>query len=89
VDDDTSRTVPIETPTPRIDPRIALASSLQAAPGVYAVLGGSGMSTAAGIPTGWQVVEDLIREIARAADVDSDSAGQAPAELACGDVRAA
>jgi len=58
------------TPTPGLDPRIALATSLQAAPGIYAVLVGSGMSTAARIPTGWQVVQDLARKVAAAEGVD-------------------
>lgn len=40
------------TPTLGVDPRVALATSMHAAPGVYAVLVGSGMSSAAGILTG-------------------------------------
>ena len=60
--------VPI--PTAGIDPRVALATAIHAAPGVYAVLIGSGVSTGAGIPTGWQVVQDLIRRIARAEGAD-------------------
>lgn len=51
---------------------------MQDAPGVYAVLVGSGMSSAAGIPTGWQVVQDLIRRIARAEGIDDDDLGDAP-----------
>ena len=35
-----------------------------AAPGVYAVLIGSGVSTEAGIPTGQRIIEDLIRKVA-------------------------
>ncbi len=53
----------VPSPTAGVDPRVSLATSMHAAPGVYAVLVGSGMSSAAGIPTGWQVVEDLIRKI--------------------------
>jgi hypothetical protein len=34
--------------------------------GVYALLLGSGVSRSAGIPTGWEVVLDLIRKLARA-----------------------
>jgi len=34
-------------------------------PGAYALLLGSGVSRAAGIPTGWEIVLDLIRKIAR------------------------
>ncbi|MFE4227952.1 SIR2 family protein [Arthrobacter sp. NPDC056886] len=50
-----------------IDPRIGLALSLQAQPGVYALLIGSGTSTGAGIPTGWGVIKDLVRQAAAAA----------------------
>jgi hypothetical protein len=51
---------------------------MHVAPGVYAVLVGSGMSSAAGIPTGWQVVQDLVRRIAVAEGVDPDEFGEAP-----------
>ena len=62
-----SGTAPVvEVPTDGVDGRVALATALHAAPGVYAVLVGSGMSSAAGIPTGWQVVQDLIRKVALA-----------------------
>ncbi len=64
--------VNVPAPTAGVDGRVALATSLHAAPGVYAVLVGSGMSSAAGVPTGWQVVEDLIRTIAVAEGVDRD-----------------
>ncbi|WP_326568051.1 SIR2 family protein [Amycolatopsis rhabdoformis] len=37
---------------------------MHAQPGVYAVLLGSGVSTGAGIPTGWGIVKDLVRRIA-------------------------
>jgi hypothetical protein len=48
-----------------IEPILSLALSVQANPGVYAILLGSGVSRAAGIPTGWEVVLDLIRRLAR------------------------
>lgn len=51
-------------PVPAIDPALALALALRATPGAYALLVGSGLSSAAGIPTGWGVVLDLIRKIA-------------------------
>lgn len=38
---------------------------MQANPGTYALLLGSGVSRSAGIPTGWEVVLDLIRKLAR------------------------
>ncbi len=47
-----------------IDPIHSLAFSIQANRGVYAVLLGSGISRAAGIPTGWEVTLDLVRKLA-------------------------
>lgn len=47
-----------------IDPIISLAFSMHHNKGVYALLLGSGVSRAAGIPTGWEVVLDLIRKLA-------------------------
>ncbi|MDE0305110.1 MAG: hypothetical protein OXI87_09530 [Albidovulum sp.] len=47
-----------------IDPIHFLAFSIQANPGVYAVLLGSGVSIAAKIPTGWDITLDLIRKLA-------------------------
>ena len=42
-----------------------LTFSLQANRGAYALLLGSGVSRAAQVPTGWEVVEDLIRKLAQ------------------------
>lgn len=59
-----------------IDPVLSLAFSLHNNKGTYALLLGSGVSSAAGIPTGWNVVLDLVRKVAAAsgegakADVD-------------------
>ena len=47
-----------------IDPVHALAFSVQGNPGVYALLVGSGVSRASGIPTGWEITLDLIRKLA-------------------------
>ena len=47
-----------------IDPTQSLAFSMQANPGVYALLLGSGVSRAAGIPTGWEITLDMIRRLA-------------------------
>ena len=55
-----------------IDPIHSLAFSLQAKPGVYAVLVGSGLSRSAGIPTGWEVTLDLIRKLARLHNDEAD-----------------
>ena len=43
---------------------LKLAMSMHANPGVYALLIGSGVSRAASIPTGWEIVLDLIRKVA-------------------------
>ena len=47
-----------------MDPILSLAFSIQANPGVYAVLVGSGLSRSAKIPTGWEITLDLIRKLA-------------------------
>ena len=48
-----------------IDPLTSLAFTVHSNPGTYAVLLGSGVSTGAGIPTGWSIVLDLIRQLAQ------------------------
>lgn len=55
---------------PLIDPIVSLAVSMQANPGVYALLVGSGLSRSAAIPTGWDIILDLIRKIAVATGSD-------------------
>jgi hypothetical protein len=47
-----------------IEPLDALAFSMHNAKGVYAVLLGSGVSRAAEIPTGWEIILDLVRKLA-------------------------
>lgn len=47
-----------------IDPILPLAFSMHSGKGIYALLLGSGISRAAGIPTGWEVTEDLIKKLA-------------------------
>ncbi len=49
-----------------MDPTLPLAFSVRSGPGVYAVLLGSGVSRAAGIPTGWDVTLDLISKLGAA-----------------------
>lgn len=39
-----------------IDPAFSLAISVHGAPGVFAVLAGSGLSRRAGIKTGWEIL---------------------------------
>lgn len=48
-----------------IDPMVSLAFAVYSNKGTYALLLGSGISRAAGIPTGWEVVLDLIRKVAK------------------------
>lgn len=50
------------------DPRISLALSLHSEPGTYALLLGSGASSAVGVPTGWDVVRSLVAQAAMVAD---------------------
>lgn len=47
-----------------IDPIESLSFSIQANPGVYALLLGSGISRPAGIPTGWEITLDLAERLA-------------------------
>ena len=47
-----------------IDPAISLAFSIHSAPGRYAIMLGSGVSSAAGIPTGWAITLDLVKKLA-------------------------
>ena len=49
-----------------IDPLNSLAFSMQANPGVYALLLGSGVSRSAQIPTGWEITLDLVLKLAAA-----------------------
>lgn len=69
----------MSTPLPRpldpFDPLVALATSLHSQRGVYALLIGSGVSTGVGIPTGWGVVEALVRRVAAASGASIDPDG--------------
>jgi len=60
-----------------VDKDMALTFSVRNNPGVYALLVGSGVSRGAEIPTGWEVIEDLIRKVAEA---DGEDPGPEPAE---------
>lgn len=55
-----------------IDPLVSLAFSIQANRGVYALLLGSGVSRSAQIPTGWEIVLDLTRKLAKLEGVDCE-----------------
>lgn len=47
-----------------IDPITSLAFTLNSNEGIYSLLIGSGVSRSSGIPTGWEIVIDLIKKIA-------------------------
>ena len=47
-----------------LDPLVTLSFAIHTNPGLYALLLGSGISRPAGIPTGWEIVLDLIRKLA-------------------------
>jgi hypothetical protein len=47
-----------------MDPLLSLAFAMHSTRGAYALLLGSGVSRAAAIPTGWEVVIDLVRKLA-------------------------
>lgn len=59
-----------------IDPILSLAFSIHSNKGVYALLLGSGISRSAGVPTGWEIVLELVRKIAliKGADCEPDPA---------------
>lgn len=53
-----------------VDPLVSLAFSVYSGKGVYALLLGSGISRPAGIPTGWEIMSDLIRRVAAMSEED-------------------
>ena len=59
------------------DPSVNLAIAMAAGPGQYALLIGSGVSPAAGIPTGWEITLGLVSQIASAQDGDAPADPQA------------
>ncbi|MBW5424450.1 hypothetical protein GKQ77_23285 [Streptomyces sp. BG9H] len=66
---------PAAAAAPRgLDPMISLAMCVQAGPGVYALLLGAGMSRDAGVPTGWEIVTDLVHRAAVARGADEELA---------------
>lgn len=55
----------MDTSTPNvIDPILRVSFAIHSSPGVYALLLGSGVSRGAGIPTGWEIINDLVRKVA-------------------------
>ncbi|MCK5745082.1 MAG: hypothetical protein KAH44_02665, partial [Oricola sp.] len=55
------------------DPLTQIAFSVCENKGVFALLLGSGLSRAAGIPTGWEITLDLIRRVALAKGIDEQA----------------
>ena len=55
-----------------LDPLISLAFGLHSRPGVFALLLGPGVSRAAQILTGWEIVGDLARKLAKLAGEDPE-----------------
>lgn len=55
------------------DPKTQLAFAIYENRGVFALLLGSGLSRAAGIPTGWEITLDLIRRVAVAQGNDNEA----------------
>ncbi|MDA8359615.1 MAG: SIR2 family protein [Actinomycetota bacterium] len=68
----------LATTPPTIDPLVSLAVNMLAAPGTYAILAGSGLSRAAGIMTGDEVLCDLITRVAKAEGVEVTEPGWSP-----------
>ena len=66
------------TPGPGIEAMAALASSMHASPGLYAVLVGSGVSRSAGQPSAWEILEALIKSYAAANDVNLEGQSLQP-----------
>lgn len=67
-----------------LSPLVSLATSMHSQPGVYAALLGSGVSTGAGLLTGWGVVTELVARVAAASapdDAGAVAAARADPEL--------
>lgn len=73
-------TYPILTPGTAIDPMGALASSLHASRRLYAFLIGSGMSRAAGQPSAWAILDELIMAYAATQNVELRESHLRPTE---------
>lgn len=63
-----------------LSPLAILAMSMHAQPGVYAVLLGSGVSTGAGIPTGWGIIKELVGRLAAVSNPDDIEAADVARE---------
>lgn len=56
----------------QIDPMVSLAHAIHSRPRRYALLLGSGVSRAAGIPTGWEILGELIARVRSLEGADGD-----------------
>ena len=61
-----------------VDTRTSLVFSLRNNPGRYALLLGSGVSTEAGIPTGWTVISNLAKRVAASEGTTIDDDTEPP-----------
>ena len=68
------------TPTPGIQATDALATSMYASPGLYAVLLGAGMSLSAGQMGAWDILCDLITKVAKSHGDVLDNLQESPEE---------
>src|SRR4051812_1801319 len=67
----------ITTPDhPMLDAMTSLAFSVYSGKGTHAILVGSGISRTSGIPTGWEIILDLIRKVAA---IEGKECGEDPA----------
>lgn len=60
-----------------LDPVLPLAVSIHSGKGVYSVLVGSGVSRSSAIPTGWEIVIDLIKKLAHMRGEDCEPTPEA------------
>ncbi|HEY3266687.1 MAG TPA: SIR2 family protein [Armatimonadota bacterium] len=56
-----------------VDPVVSLAFAMHSRKGAYAVLLGSGVSSSAGVLTGWGITLDLVKKVAKLQGADADS----------------
>ncbi|WP_084182319.1 SIR2 family protein [Mycolicibacterium austroafricanum] len=70
----------MNAPRNALSPRVMLATAMHAQPGVNALLLGSGISTGAGMPTGWGVVTNLVEKAAVADSPDDHESHRLAAE---------
>lgn len=65
-------------PSPLLDPLLPLAATLHATPGSHALLLGAGASVASGMPSAWDVEQELVRRVATLRGVDAGDLGEDP-----------